>query len=148
MPKTGRRGAFREFLKGRNEQQLIKWRAIARFVRVTRQSRTPPETSIQDDDRQRHLDLLSQSASKHALDFLAWCLMRNHAHVVVVPCQERSLACTFRRRALQFSVKVAGNLWQERFHSYPMDERKGLGSLMKVCQALFFLNLLSSVRSD
>jgi len=83
------------------------------------------------DDRQEYLDLLSQSASKHALDFLAWCLMRNHAHVVVVPCQERSLACTFRRRALQFSVKVAGNLWQERFHSYPMDERKGLGSLMK-----------------
>jgi len=44
------------------------------------------------DDRQEYLDLLSQSASKPALDFLAWCLMRNHAHVVVVPCQERSLA--------------------------------------------------------
>jgi hypothetical protein len=24
-----------------------------------------------------------------------------------------------------------GPLWQERFHFYPMDERKGLGSLMK-----------------
>ena len=60
------------------------------------------------DDRQEYLDLLSQSASKHALDFLAWCLMRNHSHVVVVPCQERSLACTFRRRALQFSVEVGG----------------------------------------
>jgi putative transposase len=67
------------------------------------------------DDRQEHLDLLAQSASKHALDFLAWCLMRNHAHVVVVPCQERSLACASPRRVLQFSVKVAGNLWQERF---------------------------------
>jgi hypothetical protein len=60
------------------------------------------------DDRQEYLDLLSQSASKQALDFLAWCLMRNHAHVAVVPCQERSLARTFRRRALQFSVKVVG----------------------------------------
>ena len=60
------------------------------------------------DDRQEYLDLLSQSASKHALDFLAWCLMRNHAHVAVVPCQERSLARTFRRRVLQFSVKVGG----------------------------------------
>jgi len=38
---------------------------------------------------------------------------------------------------------------QERFHSYPMDERKGLGSLMKSSrQVLCFLRLLSSVRSD
>ena len=29
--------------------------------------------------------------------------------------------CNFPRR-------LAGNLWQEYFHSYPMDERKGLGS--------------------
>ncbi len=28
------------------------------------------------DDRQEYLELLSQWASKHALDFLAWCLMR------------------------------------------------------------------------
>jgi predicted nuclease of predicted toxin-antitoxin system len=26
-------------------------------------------------DRREHLELLSQSASKHALNFLAWCLM-------------------------------------------------------------------------
>jgi REP element-mobilizing transposase RayT len=32
------------------------------------------------DDRQEYLDLLSQSASKHALAFRAWCLMSNHAH--------------------------------------------------------------------
>jgi hypothetical protein len=29
------------------------------------------------DDRQKCLDLLSQSVSKHALDFVAWCLMSN-----------------------------------------------------------------------
>ena len=27
-----------------------------------------------------------------------------------------------------FPQRLAGNLWQEFFHSYPMDERKGLGS--------------------
>jgi REP element-mobilizing transposase RayT len=32
------------------------------------------------DDRQEYFDLLSQSASKHALAFRAWCLMSNHAH--------------------------------------------------------------------
>jgi hypothetical protein len=35
-------------------------------------------------DRQEYLDLLSQSASKHALDFLAWCRMSHHTCLVVV----------------------------------------------------------------
>ena len=55
------------------------------------------------DDRQEYVGLLSQSASKHTLDFLAWCLMSHHTHFVVVPRQERSLARTFgeaRRRTL------------------------------------------------
>jgi hypothetical protein len=40
------------------------------------------------DDRQEYLDLLSQSASKHALDFLAGCLMSHHAHFVGCPSGE------------------------------------------------------------
>jgi putative transposase len=47
------------------------------------------------EDRQEYLSLLSQSAFRHALDFLAWCLMSNHAHFVVVPRQSRSLSATF-----------------------------------------------------
>jgi hypothetical protein len=65
------------------------------------------------------------------LDVLAGWLMNHHAHFVIVSRQEKSLACTFRRRALNLPWRLAGNLWQERFHSYPMDERKGLGSLVK-----------------
>jgi hypothetical protein len=98
------------------------------------------------DDRQEHLALLSQSASKPALDFLvsdelsrslcggAWSGEIARLHVPEEHCN--------------FPWRLAGNLWQERFHSYPMDERKGLGSLMKVRQGLCFLRLLSSVRSD
>src|SRR3989304_6056565 len=90
------------------------------------------------DDRQEYLNLLSQSASKHALDFLAWCLMSNHAHFVVVPRQERSLARTFgeahRRypRMVNFREGWRGHLWQERFHSYPMDERHLLAAVRYV----------------
>jgi len=90
------------------------------------------------DDRQEYLTLLSQSASKHALDFLAWCLMSNHAHFVVVPRQERSLARTFgeahRRytRMVNFREGWRGHLWQERFHSYPMDERHLLAAVRYV----------------
>lgn len=79
-------------------------------------------------DRQEYLTQLVQSASKHELEFLAWCLMNNHAHFVVVPRQATSLARTFgeahRRytRMINFREDCRGHLWQERFHSYPMDE--------------------------
>lgn len=81
------------------------------------------------DDREECLDLLSQSASKHGLGFMAWCLMSNHAHFVVVPRQERSLARTFGEAHRRYTRMVnlregwRGHLWQERFYSYPMDER-------------------------
>lgn len=81
-----------------------------------------------DRNREEYLSLLSQFASKQALDFLAWCLMSNHAHFVVVPHEEKSLAGTFgeahRRytRMVNFVEEWRGHLWQERFHSYPLDE--------------------------
>jgi len=49
------------------------------------------------DHREEYLNLLSQSASKHGLDFLVW-LMSDHARFVVVPRQERLLARTFGKR--------------------------------------------------
>jgi hypothetical protein len=53
------------------------------------------------DDRQEYLDLLSQSASKHALDCLAGCLMSHHPHFVVVPGQEEIARAHVRRNASQ-----------------------------------------------
>jgi len=90
------------------------------------------------EDRQKYLSLLSQSALKHELDFLAWCLMSNHAHFVVVPGQGKSLAGTFgeahRRytRMVNFREGWRGHLWQERFHSYPLDERHLLAAVRYV----------------
>ena len=51
--------------------------------------------------------------------------MSNHARR-----RERSLARWEKRIAI-FREGWRGPLWQQRVHSYSMDERKGLGSLMK-----------------
>ena len=97
------------------------------------------------DDIQECLELLFQSVSKHALDFLFWCRMRKHAHVVVFPCQERSLARTFHRRSLQFSVKVGRNLWQELpFLSDGRTERFGVTHEKFVKLSVFSVYYLSS----
>ena len=81
-----------------------------------------------DDDREQYLSFLSEAASEHASEFLAWCLMSNHVHFVVVPHDVGSLAAVFgeahRRytRMVNFREGWRGHLWQERFHSYPLDE--------------------------
>jgi len=91
-----------------------------------------------DDDREQYLSFLSEAASKHALEFLAWCLMSNHAHFVVVPHSVRSLAVVFgeahRRytRMVNFREGWRGHLWQERFHSYPLDDSHLLAAVRYV----------------
>lgn len=91
-----------------------------------------------DGDKKHYLSFLSEAASKHALEFLAWCLMSNHAHFVVVPHDVRSLAAVFgeahRRytRMVNFREGWRGHLWQERFHSYPLDESHLLATVRYV----------------
>jgi putative transposase len=64
--------------------------------------------------------------------------MSNHAHFVVVPRRKSSLARTFgethRRytRMVNFREGWRGHLWQDRFHSYPMDERHLLAAVRYV----------------
>ncbi len=54
--------------------------------------------------------------------------MPNHVHLVVAPQREDSLATFFRdahrryTRRINFREGWRGHLWQERFHSFVMDE--------------------------
>jgi REP-associated tyrosine transposase len=50
------------------------------------------------EDRQQYLNLLSQSALSHGLEFLAWCLMSNH-FVVIPISRDRSRARSEKRIA-------------------------------------------------
>ena len=57
---------------------------------------------------------------------LAYCLMTNHIHFIVVPDREDSLALLFGRangryaQALNIRRGRCGHLWQARYHSCPM----------------------------
>jgi putative transposase len=59
---------------------------------------------------------------------LAYCLMTNHVHLVVVPKNADSLAILFRRvhgrysQYLNVSRGQSGHLWQQRYFSCPMSE--------------------------
>lgn len=95
---------------------------------VTQRGVRRQETFFNDDDYGAYLKLMAESCKQAGTQVWAWCLMPNHVHLVLVPSQEDGLraaiAETHRRytRRINERQKVTGHLWQERFHSFPMDE--------------------------
>jgi len=82
-----------------------------------------------DADRRRYLFLIADYSQKYNLDILAYCLMNNHIHFIVIPKDEKSLGSTFRivhtRYAQYFNKKICstGHLWQGRYYSCVLDDR-------------------------
>ncbi len=78
---------------------------------------------MDDADRSTYLNLLSRNLADAEVRVLAWCLMRNHVHLVVVPGRDDSLAVLFRRvhgRYAQYynaRYERTGHLWQNRFYA-------------------------------
>ncbi len=81
-----------------------------------------------DDDRRAYLHLLAEAARANGTRCLAWCLMDNHVHLILVPTGEDGLRATLseahRRytRRINFREGWRGHLFQGRFVSYPMDD--------------------------
>ena len=81
-----------------------------------------------DADRRLYLGLLQAGCERSGTRCLAWCLMDNHVHLVLVPQDADGLRGTLaeahRRytRAVNLREGWRGHLFQERFASYPMDD--------------------------
>jgi putative transposase len=80
------------------------------------------------DDYDYYLDQLSEFSKNHGTEVWAYCLMPNHVHLAMVPSEDDGLGATLgeahRRytRHVNFRHGWRGHLWQERFHSFVMDE--------------------------
>jgi putative transposase len=72
---------------------------------------------------------MAEWTGKHEVQIWAWCLMPNHVHLIAVLSTPDSLARAIgeahRRytRRINFREKWRGHLWQERFASFPLDEK-------------------------
>lgn len=81
-----------------------------------------------DEDRLEYLRLLAEAAAASGTRCLAWCLMDNHVHLILVPSTEDGLRAALgeahRRytRRVNFREGWRGHLFQGRFASYPMDD--------------------------
>ncbi len=80
-------------------------------------------------NRKTYLGLLERNRADAGVRVLAYCMMSNHVHLVVVPERAASLAVLFRRIHGAYAQSVnagrgrSGHLWQNRFYSCPLSER-------------------------
>ncbi|MBN1404898.1 MAG: transposase [Candidatus Omnitrophica bacterium] len=81
-----------------------------------------------DKDKLYYLSLIKKYSEKYRLSILAYCLMNNHVHFIVVPKKGDSMAKTFdvvNAKYSQFINKkkrLKGHLWESRFYSCCMDD--------------------------
>jgi putative transposase len=96
---------------------------------VTQRGNRRQKTFFSDADYRAYLKLLAEAKVESGVDIWAYCLMPNHIHIVAVPKHKDGLAQFFRIAHRQYSRMInfregwRGHLWQERFHSFVMDER-------------------------
>ncbi|WP_208634149.1 transposase [Rhizorhabdus wittichii] len=82
-----------------------------------------------DEDRRLYLRLLREGCLRAQVRCLAWCLMDNHVHLILVPDEADGLRAALGEAHRRYTRHVnlregwRGYLFQGRFASYPMDAR-------------------------
>ena len=95
---------------------------------VTQRGNRRQEVFFEDADYAAYLDLISASCASARVTCLAWCLMPNHVHLILVPYDGDGLRAALSEAHRRYSRRInaaqgwTGYLWQGRFASYPMDE--------------------------
>ena len=95
---------------------------------VTQRGNRRQQVFFYDDDYRKYKLLLSEYCSQNSVEVMAYCLMPNHVHLILVPTTLDGLRSavgeTHRRytRYINFREGWRGYLWQGRFASFPMDE--------------------------
>lgn len=96
---------------------------------VTQRGVRRQRTFFDDSDYQAYLDVAESQLQEHEIRILAYCLMPNHVHFVVVPLARSALSrffCEVHKRYARRTNSLndwKGHLWQQRFYSVVMDER-------------------------
>lgn len=78
-------------------------------------------------DGEAYLALLLDYAKRHLIEVVAYCLMPNHVHLVLVPSTVDGLHRTLKMvhglyaRRINLRRDRVGHLWQNRYFSSPLD---------------------------
>jgi len=79
-------------------------------------------------DFQKYCSWIVKYSQKYKIEIVAYCLMTNHIHFIVIPKNKTGMSLCFNMVHMIFSIyknkqkNRKGHLWQGRFYSSPMDE--------------------------
>jgi putative transposase len=102
---------------------------------VTQRGNRRQQTFFCDQDYAEYRALMAGFCEKCATDVWAYCLMPNHVHLVMVPSDTDGLRGAISEAHRRYTRKInlregwRGHLWQERFHSFVMDEHHLLAAV-------------------
>lgn len=105
---------------------------------VTQRGNRSQRTFFSEDDYKSYLEVLWQWCARFGTAVWAYCLMPNHAHLVLVPSTLDGLRRAVGEAHRRYTVRInsregwTGHLWQGRFCSYPMDNRHFLAAVRYV----------------
>ena len=83
---------------------------------------------FEDGDYRSYLALLGACCGEAGTAVWAYCLMPNHVHLILVPDRPEGLRAALGKTHRRYARRVnrregwRGHLWQERFHSFALDE--------------------------
>ncbi len=95
---------------------------------VTQRGTNKQQVFFTASDRATYLGLLKENLTLTQTRLLAWCLMKNHVHLALMPEMEDSLEVLLRRVHGRYAQMVnarrlrTGHLWQNRYFSCPLSE--------------------------
>ncbi|HEY1606005.1 MAG TPA: transposase [Allosphingosinicella sp.] len=95
---------------------------------VTQRGNRRQEVFFGEADYAAYKALVAEACAANDVRCLAWCLMPDHVHLILVPSTTDGLRAALAEahrlysRRINFAKGWTGYLWQGRFASYPMDE--------------------------
>ncbi len=81
-----------------------------------------------DSDQRLYLRLLRERCTITGVRCLAWCLMSNHVHLILVPPTQDALRATLAPLHTRYAAYInhkhdwSGHVFEGRYWSYPMDD--------------------------
>jgi putative transposase len=109
--------------------RLARTVAIGYPHHITQRGNNQQDVFFVKDDWRVYLKLLKEQCDKYGMEINAYCLMRNHVHLIGIPHNENSLAKAVGGTHFQYTQyinrmhKRSGHLWQGRFYSCALDEK-------------------------
>jgi putative transposase len=95
---------------------------------VTQRGNNKQNVFFRPADCRRYCRWTNKYCKEYGLKVLAYCLMKNHVHFIVIPQDSDALSLTFKNLHMRYAQyahearQTVGHVWQGRFYSCLLDE--------------------------